>query len=131
VARFYSATVDLESDDVSLSDKRAAEWADYKQALDAVIDLDLDRLVMAGARRPVTRLDEAAVALFCAGWYAGLRAARAVSAGQGFAVPEVSRPHFHGNGRVWQGRAALRAGVPADVYPHCAGDGGIGTAGIR
>ena len=67
MTRFYPVTVDLEGGNVNPQDVCAVEWAAYKQALDRVIDLDPDRPVMAGARHPVARLDEAALALGLSG----------------------------------------------------------------
>jgi hypothetical protein len=64
VTQLYPANIDLESGDANLQDVCAVEWAAYKQALDAVIDLDPVRLVGDTCWHPVARLDEAAVAPF-------------------------------------------------------------------
>ncbi len=130
MTQFYPATLDLESDDVNLEDICAVEWAAYKQALDTVIDLDPGLFNMAGTDHPVTLLDEAAVALFCAGWHAGVRAAQAASAGQGFAVPVVSCSHCAGEGRLWNGRSLRRPDADATTCPACGGRGVVGSAGI-
>jgi hypothetical protein len=104
VTQLYPANIDLESGDVNLQDVCAVEWAAYKQALDTVIDLDPVRLTMAGGSHPVARLDEAAVALFCAGWHAAVRATQAAGAGSGFAVPVTCCPRCGGEGRLWDGK---------------------------
>jgi hypothetical protein len=130
VTQLFPATLALESDDMNLEDICAAEWAAYKQALGAVVDLDPDRLMMVGALHPVTVLDEAAVALFCAGWHAGVRAAQAASAGNGFVVPVTSCPRCSGQGRLWDGQTVRRPDADEAKCPACGGRGTDGRAGI-
>lgn len=76
VTRFYPAAMDLESDDSNLENVCAIELAEYKEVFDTIIDLDPGRLGMAGANHPVALPDEAVVALYCAGWHAGVHAAQ-------------------------------------------------------
>ena len=123
MTRFYPATVDLESGDLNLEDLCAAEWAEYKQALDTVIDLDPGRLGMPGGSYAVALLDEAAVGLFCAGWHAGARAAQAASADTGFAVPVASCPRCHGHGRLWNGSWVRHPDADETPCPACGGSG--------
>jgi hypothetical protein len=125
----YPANIDLESDDINLEDVCAVEWAAYKQALDTVIDLDPGRLGVGSGSHLVALLDEAAVGLFCASWHAGVRAARAASAGSGFAVPVTSCPGCQGQGRLWNGRSLRRPNADETTCPICGGRGVVGSAG--
>ena len=131
MTQLYPATVDLESDEINLEDICAIEWAAYKQALDAVIDLDLDpdRLGVGGGSHLVALLGDAVVGLFCASWHAGVRAAQAASAGSGFAVPVESCARCCGQGRLWNGGSLRRVGALPAVCPVCGGTGTVGSAG--
>jgi hypothetical protein len=86
--------------------------------------------MMVGAFHPVTVLDEATVALFCAGWHAGVRAAQAASAGSGFAVPVTRCSRCAGQGRLWNGRTVRRPDADEATCPVCSGRGVVGSAGM-
>lgn len=116
----------------SFWDGAAPDAAEYKQAMNRLIDLNpalLDPEMQDDTLgHPLAQMDEAAVNLWGAAWGAGLRAGVAYEhLRQAKSFPVMTCPKCHGGGMLWNGRGYRDSHFEATTCRECGGTGTLQT----